>query len=400
VTKQLTAENRLLLCCARTRFDDAAEQSIKDLLGHDLDWSYVMDTAGRHAILPLLYRGLRAVEPNIAPPDVVSSLRTHFLHGAARNLVRERELTRILALFDDHALPAIPLKGPVLAAQLYEDVSLRPFDDLDILIRKDDLAKAKELLAAIGFEALSSLAPHQESVLLDCQQHVSMMAPSTGTLVELHWTLEPGATWTHFSQVTVWKRLEAFSMSGLTARTLSQEDQLLYLCVHGASHCWNRAIWICDVAECLHRFREIDWQALLDQARRLRRTRMLMLGLMLAYDLLNAPIPEAIRKVAQADSLVVRLAGFVRDHLFDQGDSKESLRREFFFRLRARESLKDQLRFFLQRFFVPDAIDVQTAALPRSFRFFYFVLRPLRLALKHVRMPIRLSRRVRRGASN
>ena len=43
------------------------------------------------------------------------------------------------------------LKGPALAEQLYCDITLRSYMDLDIIVLKKDLVRAKELLSKEGY---------------------------------------------------------------------------------------------------------------------------------------------------------------------------------------------------------------------------------------------------------
>src|SRR5437870_4666302 len=55
--------------------------------------------------------------------------------NARRNLLMLRELLEVLDLFAEHSVPALPYKGPILAAVEYGNVSLRTFCDLDILVK-------------------------------------------------------------------------------------------------------------------------------------------------------------------------------------------------------------------------------------------------------------------------
>jgi hypothetical protein len=44
----------------------------------------------------------------------------------------------------------VPFKGPALAVQAYGDLSLRQYDDLDLLIHEADVPRAYQLLIANG----------------------------------------------------------------------------------------------------------------------------------------------------------------------------------------------------------------------------------------------------------
>ena len=53
------------------------------------------------------------------------------------------EMEQICKIFNENEIPLLVLKGPVLAADLYGDVSLRTSSDLDILIPIQDLEKVE-----------------------------------------------------------------------------------------------------------------------------------------------------------------------------------------------------------------------------------------------------------------
>ena len=77
----------------------------------------------------------------------------------------------------------------------------------------------------------------------------------------------------------LWRRLVPVSYAGATIKSLPLEDLIIYLCMHGSRHSWERLAWICDVAELVRLNPDTDWNKLLDQAASLGGQRMLGLGL-------------------------------------------------------------------------------------------------------------------------
>src|SRR2546430_3203484 len=71
--------------------------------------------------------------------------------NARRNLLMLWELLEILDLFTEQGIRALPYKGPVLAAIEYGNLAARTFCDLDILVRKEDATRARDLLVARGY---------------------------------------------------------------------------------------------------------------------------------------------------------------------------------------------------------------------------------------------------------
>ena len=142
----------------------------------------------------------------------------------------------------------------------------------------------------------------------------------------------------------LWERLETVSLADTPVRTLAPEDLLLILCVHGAKHYWSRLGWICDIAALLHIPRRLKWELILAQARRLGGIRMLLLGILLAHELLGTPLPEAIQPQLQADPVLPRLAVQVRARLFSDADHLLSAIDQPSFYLGLRERLRDRAR--------------------------------------------------------
>ena len=52
--------------------------------------------------------------------------------------------------FAERNIEVLPLKGPVLAEALYGDVTMRAYNDLDLLVRRENFHRAEVLLLDRG----------------------------------------------------------------------------------------------------------------------------------------------------------------------------------------------------------------------------------------------------------
>jgi hypothetical protein len=374
-------EHRLLLLCARTRVGAEVAESIKELAAGDLDWDYLYRLARRHAVLPLLYWQLNATAPREVPPAQLRRFRDNFREHAARNLYLTGELERVVSLFEAEGVPVIPYKGPALAAFAYRNLALRRYADLDILVRKEDLPRAKELLVARGFGPQLRLTPAQERVLLRSQHNLPFAREGGRLVVELHWEFT-ARRYASPQDDSVWSRLVGVKLGGREVKSLGAEDLLLSLCVHGTKHLWERLAWICDVAELLNSQPRLEWSTVCERARAAGTERMLLLGLHLARRLLDARLPEEIERRADAEPSVGRLTERVAARLFDGPEHRPAgLLANISFNLLARRGLADRVRYF-SFIFTPTDGDLAVLALPRNLSFCYYLLRPFRLLLK------------------
>jgi Uncharacterised nucleotidyltransferase len=337
-------EIALLLCCARTRVDSGRVEQIRTLLRADLDWQYLIRETRTQGVMPLLYRSLHSNCPEAIPKTVLNQLQRHFHANAFHNLFLARELLKIFRLFEAQGIPVIPFKGPTLAALAYDDLSLRQFDDLDILIDKKDLVRAKELFIAQSYQF--NLSEAQEAAYLRAHFHFHFTRADGRVIVELHWALA-GKHWSFpFDFERLQARLTPVLCGGATIPSFQPEDLLLFLCVHGSRHQWQRLMWICDVAELIRVHQQMDWQRLLEQAKTSGGKRMLLLGLFLANNLLSTDLPQDILQSIQADPTVKLLAGQVWAQLFAHAD--QSPFRSLAFHIEVRERLQDKIQYLVR----------------------------------------------------
>ncbi|MCI0622338.1 MAG: nucleotidyltransferase family protein, partial [Acidobacteria bacterium] len=289
----LRPEMELLVACARIPFNEPHAQRVASLLRPDLDWEYVRRTAARHGVLPLFWWHLNQRYRNAVPTNLAGSMRMWFRQNLQRNLKLTAELLRLLHLLNENDICALAFKGPVLTASLYGNLALRQFVDLDLLMRRADVLRAKALLQAEGYESPLRLSERQERAYLGSQCEHHLYAPGGLFQVELHWQILARFHGFSFDTEGWWQRRRHVNLHEIEVPTLSPEDELLALCVHGQKHCWSRLIWISDLAQLLAAHSDLAWDQITHGARELSAERVLRLGLHLAHNLLQAPLPEA-----------------------------------------------------------------------------------------------------------
>src|ERR1044072_4193280 len=113
-----------------------------------VDWEYLFQLARRHSMVPLLYAQL---EHALVPSEVLAKFKQHYIENSARNTVLTAELCRLINLFSDAGIDAISYKGLALALFAYGNIALRRFVDLDVIVKKADVAKACEILLNEGY---------------------------------------------------------------------------------------------------------------------------------------------------------------------------------------------------------------------------------------------------------
>ena len=294
------------------------------------------------------------------------------------------ELLRIMKLFEAQGIPALAFKGPVLAQRAYGDVTLRQYGDLDILVGREALAGAVELLLAEGYEADFSPKVLRDPLCLSVGSDLALYHRGRGVLVELHWKLfrERIGTSPDFGEI------EGGSCRvGIDGRALpafSPEACLVYLCLHGAKHAWERIEWIVDIDRLVRRCGELDWEAAGRIAREMGTETTLHLGLALARSLCRTPLPAQVSAPLRRERIGRLVAGTMG--LLEGGlPREESYGKSRIIYRYQRELLEtwwQRVRHLGATYLWISQNDCLHAPLPPLLGFLYLVLKPYRLLRK------------------
>src|SRR5256712_7738510 len=151
----LTPEDQTLLCAAHPVLPPDEQERLAHCFTQPLSWPDLLADAERHGVVALLHRHVVALDAlGSSPTHVHERLTLRARTCVAWNLRLRHALGRLLAAFNRAGLAVMPLKGPVLADQLYPDPMLRATADLDLLVRHDDVVAAESLLEGLGYRRL------------------------------------------------------------------------------------------------------------------------------------------------------------------------------------------------------------------------------------------------------
>jgi Uncharacterised nucleotidyltransferase len=376
--KDRSSEHEVLL--GGLRSDRAKDGRIRELLRRGLDWEYLRRTALRHGVFPLLVVRLQELGRDLAPREEMARLRDLYAANFRRNLVLTAELLKLLELFQSRGIEAIPLKGPVLAAQAYGDIALRRFDDIDVMVRRKDVARAGALLAEHGYERAPAFTRAQEKAAFKRANEYTFSSRNGNCLFDVHWEFAADYLKAGFRAEDAFGALTRAELEGRPVSVLAADDTLLFLCLHGAFHVWSKLSAICDVARHIEASRGLDWPGLLRKAEARGLRRAFLLGVLLARDFFAAKAPASLVEAAGKDRVISRLRAEAGRKLFARNGEEPGFLETARFQLLLKDGFPDRLGYCLIRAFFPTAEDWRTASLPDHLYFLYFFVRVLRLS--------------------
>jgi hypothetical protein len=348
------------------------------MLERPIDWETALRLADQHGTSSLLYQNLSRLADAV-PSPVLASLRRRYERNVHKSLFLARELIRILNCLDALGIEVIPYKGVVMSEAYYGDMALRQSGDMDLFVRKRDVARIKNAVNDLGYTPRVPIPEDAEQDYIASGYEYTFDSYAGKNLLELQWALQPRFYAVDFDMDGLFERAVSVTVAGRRVKTPSPEDLLLVLSVHTAKHVWGRLIWLCDIAQIVKR-ENLNWDWVQSQARELGIERILHITLLLANRLLATPIPPPIENAILADRAARAFADQIAAAVAAGVTYEEQQLSYFRLMIRLRERRTDRLRFLARLTFTPGPGEWEAIRLPRTLFPLYHLVRLVRLA--------------------
>lgn len=211
------------------------------------------------AFLPMIYKNLK-IDSQF--PKAFSVCKNVYLHLWARNTSYFMEFKRLLLAFSEKSLDICLLKGAALLLAYYEDLGLRLFGDIDVLLPEEQVMEAVSILKSQCWTPFVSHYPSTTRELREAYLLSEMGFEKNEVLkLDLHWQVYPLELYFEtedFGRFAVSKR--TFFSEAIEVYLPSSESLLQHVLLHGiyASPVplWR---WIPDAVYILRKSPHFNW---------------------------------------------------------------------------------------------------------------------------------------------
>jgi Uncharacterised nucleotidyltransferase len=273
-------QNLALLSLLLKGNHDAAAERLRNGVVEPAEFVQFLD---RHA-LQLFVFSLLCGSParKWLPPKSLDDLKIYSLQQWARQERLVRELFRLSSLLKAAGHEFILLKGPYLAERFFGGIDRRAFSDLDILIKREDLAAVERLLCSSGYTQKSSSFLSRSLTTRFAYAYDFVKA---NVAVDLHWQFS--AQPTHgLDYEAIWREKQPFTLRRHRFHVLSDEYEVVFKLISiftdlemGMARLRPFVDLHFIVQKVSHRF---DWEAFLEHRKR-ERTRRLSLTVLALF---------------------------------------------------------------------------------------------------------------------
>lgn len=253
----MNTEARLVTACSIAGLDDGARAECRRLLSSTpVRWELFLYYSVHHRVASIIYRNLETMDLlGLVELQVRNTLRTLYFANRRRN---ERMLAAILPVIEDLGRTAempVLIKGPAVELLAYGEIGLRTYEDIDLLIAREDAKRVDEALRRGGFvqgdydPASGSIVPasREEIITLALHTHGTygyvtllddefMPAVPVDVNFEVFWRPASFSTQQHISTDLLLARTIVHPVSSTAViRVLAPELQIIQLSAHAFS---------------------------------------------------------------------------------------------------------------------------------------------------------------------
>jgi hypothetical protein len=240
---------------------------------------------GGKTLAPLLLTALRnngvVVDSSILPYLRIAYLREELRSNTYRSILGEA-----LSALSCNGVSHIVLEGAALAETVYAYPALRHCDDINILLKEDEVLPATALMSSCGFTPVSKQ--------LGTGVRPFTLIHESGLPLHLHRRLFTSEHYNvPFEDLLARGQIE--SIAGVSTRILSPADNLLHVCIQAFSYSRRESPrWVADAWHVIVGHHDLDWDVMVDRAMTNHLALPLFVTLRYLAEDLHAPILSTV----------------------------------------------------------------------------------------------------------
>lgn len=371
----LNPEQRLLIAVCSDQSSPLREKA-KKWFARPFSWESLVALSERHKLFPIFYKNLHEDSTKYYI-DIPSSLKEKFAIQKQQVLRLAVEGVRISSVLSQEKISSILLKGPFLSEQIYDDISLRPSRDIDILVQPENILQVKEILQNEGYKMIYpdfQLTRRQTLYYESKRNQYAFRNPENGCMVELHWRLFSQKSLFPVYPEDVFLESQEMMIAGKPIRVLSSNHSVEFLCIHGALHQWFRLLWLRDIAQIFDK-KGFDYDDVLKCAKPRGNERTIEQAARLSHLFFGTQIGKSFESSSKPTKAIVNhaIGAIVSDERLTLSHKLIRLRMPIY-KMKLKRGFTHKLSCW--SIFQPNFNDWKKMKLPDWLFFLYFILRP------------------------
>lgn len=264
--------------------------SNKNLAGIALE--KFIDRAREHSISGLLYSSIDWNSESDKDKELIKKWKLDTFYTGVNQLRHINQVEKIIKKFNEENIRVIILKGLVIR-EFYKNPELRTMCDADILVREEDLDKARKVLTSLGYLESEEYDEHGAHIVFEHTNHLP---------IEVHWTLinDDYFNGSKEFEKSIWDNAMKVKIGETEALSLGWDDLVLHLCIHMAVHIVHRGFGVRQLVDLVilveNKRDEINWNEFRRKAIECKVNKFVIIIFNVCKELFNMEIPSEVNK--------------------------------------------------------------------------------------------------------
>jgi len=253
----------------------------------DMDFDRLFEICQWEGVSPLLYKKLNKHRElkTVFPQEFLDKLKKAYIWTKIQNKLFLDEIKRL-----SKNAPLLLIKGAALLMVVYDDYALRPMEDIDIIVREDNLEYVHKVLINDGYRLIKTEYSKWDRRLGSGRTYVKELIT-----IDLFTHLEALYIGANKSRQLFLNAVQI----GDNLFILATEDLILHCLIHMANHhFFYRLIWLYDVKEIIQKL-SVDWDRVLIKLKKVNFPFLITEGLREVKEIFSLDIPSDILKARE-----------------------------------------------------------------------------------------------------
>ncbi len=264
-----------------------------------LDYSYISNILKKHRITPLFYHVIELNHDLIQfPLEFRELLQKMHISTLNKNLKFIGELKSIVKNYNKENIEIIPLKGIFLIEKVYDNISERLMNDIDLLVKEEKIDKAEQIAISLGYSSKEKI--EFQKIMKEKHCHIAPLFKD-GVCIEIHRHLIRDSDQFKIDHNKIWEKASTMNIDDICVHTLSLEDMILHLAVHLTRNYGGKRVQLIslvDIYKIIEKNKDVlSWKTLINRAHEFKLEKYLYISLKLTEKFLDIRYPEIINNL-------------------------------------------------------------------------------------------------------
>ncbi len=248
---------------------------------------------GSRRLIPLVYKKLRKFG---VEDELTGKCRGIYRAYWYKNNLLIHQAVAVIRKLTDAGIPVMLHKGIALCSSYYKEIGLRPLNDVDLLVKTNDVLRAAQVISDMGFQAVPPRFKEIHEGLLYIK-HSRNFVDQKGMDIDLNWHALRECCGQRDDD-DFWRDSVSTELDGIQLRMLNPADLFLTILIHGLK--WDPVPpfrWIIDANTILeHHKKDFDWERVIIQVEKLQLHLRLKHAVEVLRDIARVEIPDDIAR--------------------------------------------------------------------------------------------------------